>query len=433
MPASEALLALALVLTGATQFRAKGLPIGPGELLLILWLGMETLHLLLSAAPRRTPALGRLALFWAMTGLALSIGTVIGLLREPFHDLVGITRDTIAYGLVLTFGVMTTLAFSDPARRRRSIWAFLIVGSISLALQIADGFGALPIPGTDPWYWDRLRGWAENPNQLGFLALVLVLIGLHLLENSRSVRERTWALLVMAPPFMAGVMSLSDSFIIGVIFSAVVYMMLKSIAWVRDTEMAPTLRGAAVVLSVMLMPLALTAAAPFASDALHRIDENSREVYGANEQGETRLLLWTEALEKAKDSWYLGFGPGPHLTSKSYKRPPPSKFEAHNTVFDLLTQAGFVGIAAFFWLIAAATVGAARSGLAALAGLMVGLVVFSMFHFVLRHPIFWYSVVICLLEAAERGRSAASSRGSIVSPGRPDRGRTPERAKSVLA
>lgn len=102
MPASEALLALALVLTGATQFRAKGLPIGPGELLLILWLGMETLDLLLSAAPRRTPALGRLALFWAMTGLALSIGTVIGLLREPFHDLVGITRDTIAYGLVLT-------------------------------------------------------------------------------------------------------------------------------------------------------------------------------------------------------------------------------------------------------------------------------------------------------------------------------------------
>jgi hypothetical protein len=35
-----------------------------------------------------------------------------------------------------------------------------------------------------------------------------------------------------------------------------------------------------------------------------------------------------------------------------------------------------------------------------LAALSCAFVVFSMFHFIIRHPIFWFGVVLCFLEAA---------------------------------
>ena len=111
-----------------------------------------------------------------------------------------------------------------------------------------------------------------------------------------------------------------------------------------------------------------------------------------------------EAIHKGLESKLLGFGPGPHLTSKSYKRPPPDKFEAHNTTLDLFTQGGIVAGLLFVSLCAFAFTKAWRAALPALAALAFGFAVFSMFHFVIRHPIFWFGAVLCLLEAAHAPR-----------------------------
>jgi hypothetical protein len=113
---------------------------------------------------------------------------------------------------------------------------------------------------------------------------------------------------------------------------------------------------------------------------------------------------------KGIDSKLIGFGPGPHLTSKSFKVPPPKKFEAHNTLLDLFTQGGLAAVAAFVWLSGSALIGPARAQRPALAALIVGLLVFSMFHYTVRHPIFWFGIVLCLLEA---GAIRASRRAAI--------------------
>jgi O-antigen ligase len=175
---------------------------------------------------------------------------------------------------------------------------------------------------------------------------------------------------------------------------------LKSVIWVRDVDVGPTLRGAAVVLGVMALPLMVVAAVPFWSAATAEVEERSAEVYADDNQGETRLNLWREAVEKGIESGLAGYGPGPHLTSKSYKRPPPDKFEAHNTSLDLFTQGGLVALLAFVWLAASTLVTGWRARLPALVALTAGIAVFSMFHFVVRHPIFWFGIVLCLLESA---------------------------------
>lgn len=395
------LLAAGLVLTAATQLRASALPVGPGELLLVAWLGMAFLRHVLCRPVTLNPALVRVGVFWSIMIVALCIGMIVGLKVEPFQDYAGMARDSVALMLVLSIGVMMAMSLDDAGERRRIMWQTLVFGSGSLLLQIVDGYGMLPLSPADPWYWDRLRGWAENPNQLGFFALIVLLIGLHLAESARTTSERVVALALLPPAFVAGTMSHSDSFIIGLMLSGALMLTLKSVVWVRNSEMAPTLRGGAVVIGVLALPLAVAAAVPFASIATGRIEQTSEGIYDDNDQGGTRLHLWAEAVEKSREAMLFGFGPGPHLTAKSFKLPPPNKFEAHNTPLDLLTQAGFIGVAAFLWLTGAALWGVMRAQLPALAGLVGGLLVFSMFHYTVRQPIFWFGIVLCLLEAAQ--------------------------------
>lgn len=392
------LLALGLVITAATQLRVEGLPLGPGELVLLVWLCLAGLRQLLSHPLILNPPLTRILAFWFVMVVSLCVGMTVGLVVEPFQDYSGMLRDTIAYAFVFSFSVMMAATMSDAGDRRQLSWRIVIIGSISLILQIGDGLVAIPMPGVDPWYWDRLRGWAENPNQLGFFALFIAFLGLHLADQAETKMESFQALGASVPAFVAGLMSGSDSFVIGLIVSGGLFFTLKSMAWLQDTEMAPTLRGAAVALALLALPLAVMISVPFASAALSRIEQVSNQVYADNEQGETRLHLWAEAIDKGIQSGLVGFGPGPHLTSKSFKRPPPDKFEVHNTLLDLLTQGGIVAMVAFVWISATALFTAARAGNSALAGLVAGLLMFSIFHYVLRQPIFWFGIVLCMLD-----------------------------------
>lgn len=393
------LLALGLVITAATQLRVGGLPLGPGEGLLLIWLLLAVLRQIVARTLVLGPAQVRIVLFWLVMIVSLCAGMIVGLVVEPFQYYGGMIRDTLAYGLVLSFSIMMALSLADPVERRQVCWRMAMLGAVSLLLQIGDGLGAVPMPGVNPWYWDRFRGWAENPNQLGFFALIITLLNLHLAETTRTTYKSALALAAGGLAIAAGLMSKSDSFMIGFALSGALYMTLKSVAWMRDKEMTPTLRGTAVVLGLLALPLAIVVSVPFAAEAFARIERNSNQIYDDNNQGDVRLHLWAEAIDKGLESRLVGFGPGPHLTSKSYKSPPPYKFEAHNTVLDLFTQGGIIGVAAFVWISASALIGAARAGRPALAGLVVGMLVFSMFHYVFRHPIFWFGIVLCLLEA----------------------------------
>lgn len=392
------LLALGLVISAATQLRVGGLPLGPGEFVLLVWLCLAGLRQLLSRPLILNPALMRVLCFWFVIVVSLCAGMAVGLVVESFQDYDGMFRDMIAYAFVFSFSAMMALTLSDAADRRQVIWRIVVIGSISLLLQIGGGLGKIPMPGVDPWYWDRLRGWAENPNQLGFFALFIALLGLHLADQAATKIESLQALGAIVPAFAAGLMSRSDSFVIGLIVSGGLFITLKSVSWLQDTEMAPTLRGAAVALGLLALPLAIIISVPFASAALSNIERVSNQVYADNEQGETRLHLWAEAIDKGIQSGLVGFGPGPHLTSKSFKRPPPDKFEVHNTLLDLLTQGGVVAMVAFVWISVTALFAATRAGHPALAGLVAGLLVFSMFHYVMRQPIFWFGIVLCLLD-----------------------------------
>ena len=110
----------------------------------------------------------------------------------------------------------------------------------------------------------------------------------------------------------------------------------------------------------------------------------------------------------------LGLGPGPHLEIPAsivagrmgengpgnIEHPEQSSapnFEAHNTFLDLLTQGGLIAVLSFVWILGVSAFTAHKTRLAGLTTLIFGVSLFCTTGLVVRHPLFWFAVALCLV------------------------------------
>lgn len=399
-----------LFLTAATQLRIPGVPVGPGEFLLVCWVGLGML-----LGPPCAKGIHRganaVAIFWALFAISLGVGMVMSFANELFFDTASVIHDMIAYSFGLTISAMLVRDLAVASRRRRIVWLILSISTCGLLIQVLEGAGLFGLPGIEPWYWNRFQGWSDNPNMLGLLSAFVVLLAVFGLDIATSRRETILASVACALALLTGFMTRSDSFTLSILVGGSLWLGVKmwSGLLARRSSAGPTVG----VVCLFSAPLIFAAAIPFAPAAIGAAGAYTTNMYEDNSQGETRFNLWREAVEKGLESALVGYGPGPHLTSKSFKRPPPDKFEAHNTFLDIFTQGGLLGVLAFIWLLGATFAVTIRAGLIPLVALACGLLIFSLFHFVVRQPIFWFGLVLCLVEADAilRQRRSAFSRG----------------------
>jgi hypothetical protein len=196
----------------------------------------------------------------------------------------------------------------------------------------------------------------------------------------------------------------SDAFSLFLLTALSLVVVLRLRLWLLSRDGELTLRSAIAGLILIALPLGLAGAAPFAPSAIALIEQRAAETYAENGQGEDRLNLWAEALRRGIQSRMIGYGPGAHITDSKIKREPPPNFEAHNTLLDLFTQGGLLIVLLFVWLTMASFMTACRAHRFSLAALLAGLIIFSMFHLIVRHPIFWFGIALCLVA----GRTTAS-------------------------
>jgi hypothetical protein len=392
----DVLLALGLLLSTATQLRPETVPLGPGEIGILLWL-VITLARYAGRPLTLSPATQVILAFGLVLVLSESAGWMMGMTAELFFYVPGILHDIVGYIFLICAATMISIDLADEHHRVRVVRLLTSSGAIALLLQFGDAKGWVNIPGIDPWYFDRLRGWSKDPNQLGFVTAFLVFLGLYLITRSERLLEALVAAFCCIVALVAGVLTKSDTFLVSVAFGAPVFLAMTCRNWL----LAPrgSARAAIACIGLLATPLVLLAAVPFTPALTSATEVYSVKLYHQDNQGDARLMLWREALSKGLDSKMIGLGPGPHLVKKSYKQPPPYKFESHNTPLELLTQGGFIASFAFLGLIGWAIFQTCRTGISSLAAMSCGLLVFSMFHFVLRHPIFWFGIVLCLLEA----------------------------------
>jgi hypothetical protein len=421
--------ALVVFASVATALRFGSLPIGLGELIVIL---LTLWSLLYRHALRYM--MHPVMLFWA--------GFItIAAIAAYFSPLVGTAsvHTAAAYIYVACFSLMA-LAFLDQASHQEFdsfIRALGIVPAVLLTIPflcfLTDSLELARFFGINTDYPSRLSAWSTNPNQLALLLLPIPiwLMAIHRESNWQGMR---WLrnFILFSAFFFLGICVRSDALLlawtIGLpVLAIVTSLWVKRVNWKllttmlcafvlafssfkfiidgpgREQLLAVEASIVSTVSSVFNSPNkgespprnTKKVTAPGKSDSVIGVgfDEN---------KGGVRKTLWIHATQAWLQSPLIGHGPG----AFSYLDDPAIKEEAHNLAFDMLTQVGIAGIllfsALYFWLIFKAYQARDPYSLAVLIVLML----FSGAHFMLRQPIFSLYIIICAL-AVKKGSFTA--------------------------
>ncbi|WP_029076581.1 hypothetical protein [Kaistia adipata] len=403
----NALLAAGIVMSYASQLEPPGLPIGYGELFLFLWILLSLGRILAGGRIVVTPALVRFAWFWTILALSLGIGTIVGYFSEILY-FAGIWHDTLAYALL---ACVTCLATAEPdaeRRLRQCAWWGVGLANATLAIQAALAAGWIHQSGVEPWYWDRFRGWSLNPNQIALYCAAFGPLALHLATTTDKPVARLLGFAGMILPFYVGRLTKSDTFLYTSVLTWMIFLGLHLRSWLAAGRGIAS-AGRQIVMVLILASLPLTMAlAPFGLAELGNAESFAKSLTkdkggdATAETAELRLYLWEEAIRRGLRSASLGLGPGAHLERPNIvgNGSLPRPFEAHSTLLDLYTQGGILAVGALAWIVFTAAFLVWRAKLDALLVLIVSLVVFSLPHLIIRHPIVWFSLALCLVAGA---------------------------------
>lgn len=432
--ALDALFALGLILSPASRLRLNLFPVGPGELCLLAWVLLTFGRHLLQFRRPLTPSFARLLVFWALFAMALSIGTITASAMHDPHDPIWFMHDVTAYPLLAAVSCASASEPDGGIHLRRVGWFLIAFSAACLPLQLAEGWGLLGGSGGDAWYWNRLRGWSQNPAQLAFLCAALTLLALHLAETASRPAERAAAVAGGILTLFVGLQTRTDAFTLVMVAAVTLFVPLKFRTWLRLRERRLSFRAAAAWIGVRAIPLVLASAAILAPTITAETVALAQTLSKDNgkstaQEANLRFELWGEAWNRGLQSGMLGLGPGPHLPippsiiaarltevgqPESLPHPDPNNtpnFEAHDTLLDLFTQGGLLAIVSWLGVLALAIFGTYRAELAGLTTLLSGLLLFSVFDLIIRYPIFWYSVSLCLVTGAAARRAAVAQRG----------------------
>jgi O-Antigen ligase len=423
----DTVLALGLLLTTATKLRLPGLPVGPGEVLLVVWITFTLLRNLSRASLPITPALRRMLIFWTWFTVAESLGTLCALTINYPHDTALFLHDVMAYPLIGTVACLSVLG-QDAERHLEQVTRSMVLwGSLLLAPQLAAAWHLVHLP-IDPWFGNRFEGWSTNPNQLALLCALLVLGALHLADIATAPKARAAALLGMVVPLFIGRLTKTDTFTFALLAAMPVFLARKIPIWLAWSGARASLRPAVATILLLAVPVGLLAGVPFAVRATTdttslfkgMMKKGGKE---AKQEADLRLALWHEAIDRGLKARMLGLGPGPHLPippdlvaareteptlDKGAGHPPVNgtpDFEAHNTLLDLFTQGGVIADASILWLVGHAFFRAWTARAAGLAALLCGLMLFAMTNLIVREPIFWFGIALSLVAGTEASRA----------------------------
>ena len=223
-------------------------------------------------------------------------------------------------------------------------------------------------------------------------------------------------------PIYVGGLTKSDSFSLVLVIAGPIFVILKLREWLFSFEPKLTFRSAFAWIVVLALPLLLISAIPFGSLIAVQAEDLARGLAKDNgqtsqQEAELRIHSWREAIGRGLESGLLGLGPGPHLEipdslvsarkseilPKFVETPPANgtpNFEAHNTPLDLLTQGGLIAVLSFVWISATAFFKTYKARLAGLTTLLCGVSIFGLGNLIVRHPVFWFVITLCLVSEA---------------------------------
>lgn len=419
----DTFLALGLLLSTASQLRPAGLPIGPGEACLVIWVGLMLGEMRTLLRSKMTPALSRMLVFWVFFTISLCLGSATAFAISDIHDPNLFIHDILAYAILFAVSLLCTVGPDAGCHIHRAAWLLTLFSTIFLGVQLLCAWGLVTIPRADPWYWERFRGLSDNPNQLAIFCAVTTFLSVHFIEHVGGLGRKTIAALCATFSIYVGRLTKSDTYALILITGILLYAVLKLRSSLVMPRQNASLRRATAGIAIVSLPIIAAAAFLFANlvetetfSLMMKMAKGTRQE--TSETANIRLDAWSRAINRGIDSGMLGLGPGPHIEipavlvaarretaePKYIEHPQVNgtpNFEAHNTFLDLFTQGGLIATLSFTWLIATAFQSAYRKNLDALTVVVWSIIVLSMFHLIIRQPLFWFAIAFALMAGAD--------------------------------
>lgn len=407
------LLSMGLVFSVATQLRLPGLALGPGEVLLLLWL-LTTIVL----KKRCNPALGGVLTFSFTGALLLSAGYFLTIYPEG-HLRPSVIHDTLAYVFCAVLAINYTILPNkyEANLPANLLWAFLFSTLLALALgMIAKDWSGINVM----YYETRWQHLANNPNQFALLALPLPFLALYLILRQPKKKTLYLPLFISLLALSLGWYSQSDALALawivgGLLATPALLQEQPSYLLSSQTSKMLSWRFTALLIGLIVTGSAWQfrhVALEFISGSLQSpgsiqspdqsqienprliskaapcsnlMGDSKSPVNADQNQVSVRLCLWQNALSVIQYAAATGMGPGPH---SGFTKPFDGE-EAHNTVLDWGTQTGFPGIVLLMGYLAWLFWKVLRTRHYELAAMLLALYSFAMFHMLLRQPLFW--------------------------------------------
>ncbi|HEY9640571.1 MAG TPA: O-antigen ligase family protein [Coleofasciculaceae cyanobacterium] len=381
-----------IVLTTATQLRVAGGSIGPGEVMLAIWILLAIGRVLIAQCHLMSPLVKAVLLFWIACCLALALGTAIASSQGIIAVEADLQHNMQALIFASAFSLVFTISFTSVQKIKQGLVYFTAL--ITIPLGILFFFPSI-LPFINSQYGNvRFSGWSLNPNQTALSLLFIPFFSLYLLKESQDTFGKIWYGLLAAVSIFLGIATRSDALsfawdigAICLVIFGIDRVFLNIL--INNIHFSVRLNIYRLLIRLLLLAIALLSLPV----VYYAVSSTAVEVYDDGGQGSDRLRLWANGIAAFSHSPIFGLGPGSH----SGEIGPFLSQECHNTFIDWLTNAGSVGLISYIVLLAWIGWMTWRKGSPILLAAVIASVGFASFHYVLRQSLYWF----CLLTIAE--------------------------------
>ena len=377
------LFALGLILTTMTGLRLSNLPLGIGEILLVIWMLTQWFQVLRTGSVEFSRAYTRILLL----GFLLCIVMVFGLLKSSMIGRISLQDslyDFLAYSFSFLLGA--TVLLND--RREfvvNKIKYIVVLGTIVFTFLLIWWRFVSPDLGGLSLVYEKVRftGGAVNPNQLALFFAPIPALALFLLPYKRDLLKKILLVFIFGASIFVGLNTQSHALLATFILMGLFFPVL---IFYQRTEFSTKILVAVLFLISLCLVILLN------SEIIQSVSASMINLFHQFDNNGDRVILWTQGLKTALESPLVGYGPGTVIIfPPDFILDGQSTIDAHNSFIDLFMQAGLLGLLLYLGFLKESLV--IKNNIY-LTLAFLSLLVFSFSHFILRHPIFWMYLIM---------------------------------------
>lgn len=368
-----------LALTMATQLRLENYPVGIGEGVLLTWIWLSWVEIIRRKSINITVDLRPFFLFFVVVTVML-LFSLLYQIASTGDLALNALRDLAAYSFVTVLVLTFSLLRAPEDYLKSSLKVLTISITLSLAvLLVTSKF----TPDLGPIKLDagsRFLGLARNPNQTGMAMVPIPFLCLLFIREAPTGLRRFGYASILALALWVGISTGSDATWLAWVVGAVLLALLGLTSKVAG-RLHPALTVANVS-GICILGTLIVMATPLGSHVFERL--------AAGDGGGHRVDVWSLALARILESPITGRGPGgsrllAHLGDTR---------EAHNSYLDIALATGLIGLAAAIGLTASLLLRPSMVARPLLWSAFMAMQCFIMFHYMFRHPLFWFYAIL---------------------------------------